>query len=152
MNIMQAVDAVNGREGYAIAEINGNVEQLAELSNLTATVEFDKADFKAMGTRNTQNKLNGWSGSGSMTVRYISSRWARLAQTYAKEGRPTYFTIVVTNHDPSSASGTQTIQLLNCMLDSVDIAKLDIDSEILEQDFDFTFDDFNVLQSFNPIY
>ena len=38
-----------------------------------------------------------------------------------------------------------------CNLDSLDIAKLDIDSDILDQDIDFTFNDFNVLEEFNKL-
>ena len=151
MNILQAQDAVNGREGIAIAEIDGQVVELMELSNITVTIEKNKTEFKAMGTRNTQNKATGWTGTGSMTVRFISSRWAEMIQKFVKEGIDTYFTIVVTNNDPSSAAGKQEIQILGCNLDSIDIAKLDIDSEILEQDFDFTFNDFNILTSYKQI-
>lgn len=151
MTILQAEDAVNGREGIATAEIDGEVIELMELSNITVTVEKEKTEFKAMGTRNTQNKTTGWSGTGSATVRYISSRWAKLMENYVKTGKDTYFTIVITNQDPGSATGKQVIQVLGCNLDSIDIAKLDIDSEILEQDVDFTFNDFNVLEEFNKL-
>lgn len=151
MTILQAEDCVNGREGFATAEIDGQVVELMELSNITVTIEKEKTEFKAMGTRNTQNKATGWTGTGSMTIRYVSSRWAKLFQQYAKTGKDTYFTIVVTNEDAGSATGKQVIQILGCNLDSMDIAKLDIDSEILEQDVDFTFNDFNILNEFNSL-
>ena len=151
MNILQAEDAVNGREGIATAEINGQIIELMELANINITIEKEKSEFKAMGTRNTQNKTNGWKGTGSANVRYISTRWAKLMETYVKTGVDTYFTIVVTNEDPGSATGKQIIQVLGCNIDSIDIAKLDVDSEVLDQDIDFTFNDFNVLQEFNDI-
>ena len=151
MTILQAEDAINGREGVATAVINGEVIELMELSNITATVEKNKTEFKAMGTRNTQNKTTGWTGTGSMTIRYISSRYAKMLDDYAHTGKDTYFTIVITNEDPSSKAGKQVIQLLGCNIDSLDIAKLDLDSEILEQDVNFTFNDFNVLEEFNKI-
>ena len=151
MNILQAEDAVNGREGIATAEINGQIVELMELSNITVTVEKNKSEFKAMGTRNTQNKTIGWTGTGSATVRYVSSRWAKMIQEYVKTGRDTYFTIVVTNEDPGSATGRQVIQVLGCNIDSVDLAKLDIDTEVLEQDVNFTFNDFNILEEFTPL-
>jgi len=151
MTILQAEDAVNGREGEAIAEINGQIIKLMELSNITITVEKNKTEFKAMGTRNTQNKAIGWTGTGSATVRYVSSRFAKMIEEYAHTGRDTYFTIVVTNEDPGSRTGKQVIQVLGCNIDSIDIAKLDIDSEVLEQDIDFTFNDFNILQDFNSL-
>lgn len=151
MNILQAEDAVNGREGVATAEINGQIVELMELANITITVEKNKTEFKAMGTRNTQNKTTGWTGTGSATVRYVSSRWAKMFEEYVKTGKDTYFTIVVTNEDPGSATGKQVIQVLGCNLDGMDIAKLDIDSDVLDQDIDFTFSDFNVLEEFKSI-
>ena len=151
MKILQAEDAVNGREGVATAEIDGKVVELMELSNITITADKTKTEFKAMGQRNTQNKTTGWKGTGSATVRYISSRWAKMLQKYVKTGKDTYFTIVVTNEDPGSATGKQVIQILGCNLDSLDIAKLDIDSEILDHEINFTYNDFNVLTAFNEI-
>ena len=151
MNILQAEDAVNGREGVATAEINGQIVDLMELANITVTIEKNKTEFKAMGQRNTQNKTTGWTGRGSATVRYISSRWAKMVEEYAHTGKDTYFTIVVTNEDPGSATGRQVIQVLGCNIDSIDIAKLDIDTEVLDQDIDFTFNDFNVLGEFNSL-
>ena len=151
MNILQAEDAVNGREGVATAEINGQIAELMELANITITVEKEKTEFKAMGQRNTQNKTTGWTGTGSANVRYISSRWAKMLQDYVKTGKDTYFTIVVTNEDPGSKTGKQVIQVLGCNIDSIDIAKLDVESEILDQDIDFTFNDFNVLEEFNSL-
>lgn len=151
MTILQAEDAVNGREGVATAEINGQVVELMELANININIEKTKTEFKAMGTRNTQNKTTGWKGTGSANVRYVSSRWAKLMEQYVKTGKDTYFTIVVTNEDPGSATGKQVIQVLGCNLDSLDVAKLDVDAEILDQDVDFTFNDFNVLQEFNSL-
>lgn len=149
--IIQAEDCVNGREGVATVVIDNEVIELMELANINITVEKNKSEFKAMGTRNTQNKTTGWSGKGSANVRYVSTRWAKMVSDYVKTGKDTYFTIVVTNEDPGSATGKQTIQILGCNIDSLDIAKLDIDADILDQDIDFTFDDFNILDEFNAI-
>ena len=149
--IIQAEDTINGREGVATVEIDGRVIELMELSNITATMEKNKTEFKAMGQRNTQNKATGWTGTGSATVRYVSSRWAKLMEKYAKTGKDTYFTIVITNDDPGSKAGKQIVQLLGCNLDSIDLAKLDVDSEILDQDVNFTFSDFNILNEFKEL-
>ena len=151
MNILQAEDTVNGREGTVTAVIDGQVVELMELSNININIQKNKTEFKALGTRNTQNKTTGWKGTGSMTVRYVSSRWAEMIEKYIKTGIDTYFTIVVTNEDPGSKTGKQVIQILGCNMDSMDIAKLDVDSEILDHDFDFTFNDMNVLNSFSSL-
>ena len=149
--IIQAEDTINGREGVATAIIDGRTIELMELANITATMNKNKAEFRAMGQRNTQNKPTGWSGTGSCTVRYVSSRWGKLMEKYAKTGKDTYFTINITNDDPGSRAGKQIVQLLGCNLDSVDLAKLDVDTEILDQDINFTFSDFNILTQFNEL-
>ena len=91
MNILQAEDAVNGREGIATADINGDIIELMELANINITIEKSKTEFKAMGTRNTQNKTTGWKGTGTANVRYVSTRWAKLMEQYIKTGKDTYF-------------------------------------------------------------
>lgn len=151
MNILQAEDCVNGREGTVTAVIEGKVEELMEVANIDISIDKNKTEFKAMGTRNTQHKTTGWTGTGSMNVRYISSRWAKILQRYVKDGIDTYFNIVVTNNDPSSSAGKQTIQVIGCNLDGASIAKLDVDADILDQDVNFTFSDFNVLDEFKKI-
>ncbi len=151
MNIIQAEDCVNGREGVATAEIDGEIVELMELANIKIHIDKTKTEFKAMGTRNTQSKTSGWKGTGSANLRYVSSRWAKLMEKYVKTGKDTYFTIVVTNEDAGSKTGKQVIQILACNLDGLDLALLDIDSEILDQDVDFTFNDFNVLEEFNSL-
>ena len=71
---------------------------------------------------------------------------------YAKNGKDTYFDLTIVNEDPTSSIGKQTVTLYNCNIDSVILAKLDTDSDSLEEDLDFTFDDFDILDSFgNPI-
>ena len=149
--ILQAPDTINGRLGVVYAEIDGRQIELMELSNITATVTKNKTDFRTIGTLNTQNKATGWSGTGSATIRYISSRWGKLMERYAHDHVDTYFTINIVNEDPGSSTGRQRVQLLGCNFDSIDIAKIDIEADILTQDIDFTFDDFNILDSFNEI-
>lgn len=149
--ILQAPDTINGRLGKVTVEINGQVKELMELANVVATVDKNKTEFRTIGTLNTQNKATGWTGSGSARVRYISSLWGKLMEEYAHNGKDVYFTMVIENEDPGSKTGVQRVQLEGCNFDSVVIAQLDIDSEILEQDINFTFSNFNILDEFNEI-
>lgn len=151
MNILQAEDAVNGAEGTCTAVINGRVVEIMELMNITATIDKNKSNFKALGSRATQQKANGWSGTGEATVRYVSSRWAKLIIDYVKTGKDTYFDIVVKNEDPGSATGKQVIRLSKCNLDGTDIAKLDIESEFLDQPINFTFSNVDILTPFDEL-
>lgn len=145
---LRAGDTISGQEGRATAVIDGNVENLFFIKTLEATFEKTKAEVKTLGHRGVQHKGTGWSGSGSMTLYYVSSLFRKLALKYAKEGKDTYFNATVENNDPTSTIGKQTIVLYNCNIDSTIIAKLDTDSDVLEEDIDFTFDDFDILDSF----
>ncbi|BBI32044.1 phage tail tube protein [Cohnella abietis] len=148
MSYLKANDTINGQEGRAYATINGLVEEMFYIKSLEATVEKEKAEIKTLGRRGTQHKATGWSGSGSMTVYYVTSRFRKLMLNYIKNGVDTYFDIQVVNEDPNSTIGKQTVMLKGVNLDKVIFAKLDTESEALEEDLDFTFEDIDVLDFF----
>lgn len=148
---MKAGDAISGKEGTLTAIINGKIKVVAECKNINAKITKNKAQFKALGYRGTQYKATGWEGTGSFTVHYASSEWVAMMLKYVKLGIDTYFTLTVTNSDPTSALGSQTILLTDCNLDEVEIAKLDVDSEFLDQSVNFTFSGAQLLSTFRPI-
>ncbi|WP_226000891.1 phage tail tube protein [Paenibacillus sp. BJ-4] len=149
MAYLKAGDTISGQEGRAFATINGNVEEMFYIKTLEAKAEKEKTDVKTLGKRGTQHKANGWSGSGSMTIYYTTTRFRQLMLDYIKTGKDTYFDIMIVNEDPSSSIGKQTVVLKSVNLDSVIMAKVDTDSEVLDEDIDFTFDDVDVPDSFN---
>lgn len=145
---LRAGDTISGQEGQATAVINGQVESLFFVKELEAKFEKEKTEVKTLGHRGTQHKGNGWSGSGSMTLFYVSTLFRKMALKYAKEGKDTYFDITIVNNDPTSTIGKQTVVLYNCNVDSLILAKLNTDAETLDEDIDFTFDDFDILDEF----
>lgn len=149
---LRAGDTLSGQEGKATATINGSIVDMFYLKDLEATLEKNKAEVKALGKRSVQNKATGWSGTGSMTLYYMTSTFRKLAIQYAKTGVDTYFDITVVNNDPGSSVGKQTIVLYNCNVDSVILAKLDVEADTLDESIDFTFDDVDMLDEFgNPV-
>lgn len=58
------------------------------------------------------------------------------------------FDIQVTNEDPSSAAGRQTITHTGCLIDSLILAKYNADEEILDEDISGTFDAWDMPQEF----
>ncbi|RHW56635.1 phage portal protein, partial [Clostridium botulinum] len=68
---------------------------------------------------------------------------------YMKEGIDTYFDMTVVNEDPTSTVGKQTTVLKNCNLDECPMALLDVDSDSLEEEIGFTFDDVDLLDKFS---
>lgn len=149
---LKSFDPISGKEGVAYAKINGNNEELFFAKTIEASVEKAKSEIKAIGRRMTGHKTTGMSGSGSMTLYYLTPLFRQMLKQYKDTGVDIYFDLVVENNDPSSSAGKQTTLLMDCNLDSVVLTKLDGDSDDpLDEDVDFTFEDFDILQAFNKI-
>lgn len=146
---LAARDTISGQEGVAYAKIGTETHEMFYIKTLEATVEKQKVEVKTLGKRGTQHKANGWSGTGSMTIFYTTTRFRQMMREYAKSGIDTYFTIAVTNHDPNSSIGKQRVELYDVNLNSVIVAKLDTDADLLEEDIEFTFNDFEIFDLFD---
>lgn len=147
--ILKAGDTISGQEGKATAKINGQVVDMFYIKTIEATVEKNKIEVRTLGKRGVQHKTTGWSGTGSMTVYYVTSDFVRMAKEYVKNGKDTYFTITIENYDPTSTIGTQTVTLFDVNIDSIPIAKLSVEDEVLECDMDFTFQDLDLTNEFS---
>lgn len=149
---LKSFDPISGKEGVAYAKINGNNEELFFAKTIEASVEKAKSEIKAIGRRMTGHKTTGMSGSGKMTLYYLTPLFRQMLKQYKDTGVDIYFDLVVENNDPSSSAGKQTVLLMDCNLDSVVLTKLDGDSDDpLEEDADFTFEDYDILQEFTKI-
>ena len=150
---LKAGDTISGQEATAtmlVKHPNGTttVENMFWAKNLNATVEIEKTDVFTLGKRGKQSKPTGWSGTGDMTIYYITSLFRKMIINYIKTGRPVYFDLAVTNNDPASSVGPQTTILKNCTLDSVVLAKLDVETQVLDESVNFSFDDADILDEF----
>lgn len=153
MKTLRASDIPAGSEAVAYIEIDNKVEEFFFAKSIEATAELNKSEVKVMGKRGVQNKATGWTGSGSMTIYYITTMFRNMLLRYAKEGVLPSFKLVITNEDKGTSIGKQTVVLYDCVIDSVNLAKFDVDSDALDEDMDFTFSDFDILDSFgNPVY
>ncbi|HBS43707.1 MAG TPA: phage portal protein [Paenibacillus sp.] len=148
MAFLKASDTISGQEGRAYAVIGTQTEEMYYVKTLETTVEKTKAEVKTLGRRGVQHKATGWSGSGSMTIFYMTSRFRQMMLDYMNTGVDQYFDIEVTNEDPSSSVGAQRIILKGVNLDSVIMASLDTESDALEEEVSFTFEDVQIVQAF----
>lgn len=151
MGTLKAWDAINGAMGTCYAIIDGNKEEMLYLKNIEASVSKNKSEIKVLGHNGTKHKAVGWKGSGSATIYYATSKFRELMLKYMKTGVDTYFDLVITNEDPNSDIGAQTVVLKQVNIDGVSLAKLDIDSTELDEDMDFTFNDADILNSFKEV-
>ncbi len=116
--------------------------------NLEATFEKTKTEVPILGKTGKGNKSTGWKGTGSATFHYNTSIFRQMMLDYKNTGEDTYFDIQITNEDPTSTVGRQTIILLDCNIDGGILAKFDADAEYLDESVDFTFEDFTMPEAF----
>ncbi len=148
MGFLKAGDVISGREGTAYMTIDGRNVPMFFLKTIEATVELVKTEVPVLGKRTNQQKVTGANGTGSMTIHKVTSEFANIAVNYMKSGTIPDITVKVTNDDPNSTIGRQTVLLKDVIFDSIVIAKLDVESETLDEDVDFTFSDTDILESF----
>lgn len=148
MKYLNAKDIISGQEATAFLKINGKIEELFYAKSLKATAKKKKVFIKTLGRRGAQAKTSGFEGTGSLVIYSVTSLFKKYMSDYIKTGKDLYFDIQVSNDDPTSSIGKQTVVLKNCNIDSVIMANFDIYAESLEETLSFTFDDVDILQMF----
>ena len=151
MSTLKAWDAINGAEGRCYANIDGQIEEFIYAKDIVAKIEKSKSEIKVLGQTGSKHKANGWKGTGSMTMYYASSLFRKLMMNYVETGKDLYFDMFVENSDPTSEIGTQKIWLKQVNINSVIMAKLDVNSTELDEEVEFTFNGVEIMEEFNPV-
>ena len=147
-NTMNARDAVSASLAECFVTIEGNRYNFMQAINLEAKFEKNKTEVPILGKTGKGNKSTGWKGTGSATFHYNTSIFREMMQRFKDTGEDVYFEIQVTNEDPTSAAGRQSVVFLDCNIDGGILAKFDADGEYLDEDMDFTFEDFKMPETF----
>ncbi|MCZ9313156.1 MAG: phage tail tube protein [Methanocorpusculum sp.] len=145
---MKAKDAISAKLAECFATIGNNRYNFMQAINFEANFEKTKAEVPILGKTGTGNKSTGWKGTGSATFHYNTSIFREMMLKYKDTGEDIYFEIQVTNEDPTSAAGRQTLVFVDCNIDGGILAKFDADGEYLDEDMDFTFEDFKMPETF----
>ncbi len=148
---MNAKDSVSAKLAECFVTIGDNRYNLMQFINFEASFEKTKTEVPILGQTGSGNKATGWKGSGSATFHYNTSVFRQMMLDYKNTGQDMYFDIQVTNDDPTSSAGRQSVVFLNCNIDGGILAKFDADGEYLDEDMDFTFEDFKMPESFNVL-
>lgn len=133
----RAQNTISGKEGRLF--LDG--EELAYIKKFEATIEKNKSEVNIMGRRMTGHKTTGAKGTGTATFYKVTSKFVRIMLDYIKTGEDKYFTFQGVLDDKSSGRGTERVTLYDVNFDSVKVAGLDVDSEALEEEIPFTFED-----------
>lgn len=148
---MNAKDAVSASLAECFVTIEGNRYNFMQAINLEANMDKTKTSVPILGKTGKGNKSTGWSGSGNATFHYNTSIFRELLYRYKKTGEDIYFDIQVTNEDPSSSVGRQTIILKDCNIDGGLLTRFDADAEYLDETLDFTFEDWEMPEKFTNL-
>lgn len=151
MQTMNAKDAISASQAECYVTIEGNRYNFMQAINLEAKVEKTKSEIPILGKTGKGNKTTGWKGSGSATFHYNSSIFRQLLYRYKGTGEDVYFDIQITNEDKGATVGRQTIILKDCNVDGGLLAKFDADAEYLEDEMDFTFEDWEMPETFTEL-
>lgn len=150
-NTMEARDAVSASLAECFITIEGNRYNFMQAINLEAKVEKTKTEVPILGQTGKGNKATGWKGTGSATFHYNTSIFRKLLYRYKETGEDIYFDIQIKNEDATSRVGKQTIVLKDCNIDGGILAKFDADAEYLDEDLDFTFEDWEMPNEFTEL-
>lgn len=146
--LMNAKDAISAPLAECFITIEGTRYNFMQAINLEASIEKTKTEVPILGKTGKGNKSTGWKGTGSATFHYNTSIFRKLLVRFKETGEDIYFDIQVTNEDPTSTIGRQTVILKDVNLDGGLLTKFDADGEYLDEDVDFTFDDFEMPEEF----
>lgn len=145
---MSAKDTISAALAECYITIEGTRYNFAQMIKLESNFEKTKSEVPILGKTGKGNRTTGWKGTGSATMHYNQSILRELMYRYKETGEDVYFDTQVTNEDPTSSIGRQTVILKDCNLDGGILAKFDADAEYLDEDVEFTFEDFELPEKF----
>lgn len=148
---MNAKDSVGASLAECYITIDGSRYNFMQAINLEARMEKQKTAVPLLGKSGLGNKTVGWKGYGSAVFHYNTSIFRELLYRYKKSGEDIYFDIQVTNEDPTSSVGRQTVILRDCNIDGGVLAKFDAGAQYLEEKLSFTFEDFEIPEKFSVL-
>lgn len=149
--VMHARDAVSAKLAECYITIDGNRYNFMQVINVKAEIDKNKTEVAILGKTGKGNKSTGWSGSGSCTYHDNTSMFRELLLKFKETGEDVYFDMQLTNEDPTSSVGRQTVILKDCNIDGGVLAHFDADEEILEGEFDFTYEDFYIPEKYKML-
>lgn len=149
--IMNAKDAISASLAECFVTIGDNRYNFMQAIELEAKIEKTKTTVPILGKTGMGNKAAGWKGTGKATFHYNTSIFRELMLKFKETGEDVYFDIQITNEDPTSSVGRQTVILKGCNLNGGVLAKFNAGKEYLSEDMDFTFEDFEIPERFDAI-
>lgn len=148
---MNGSDAVSASLAECFVTVNSNRYNFMQMINFEASITKNKTTVPVLGQTGKGNKANGWTGVFKGKAHYNQSVFRQLLMEYKETGEDIYFDIQVTNYDPASNAGSQTIVFTGCNIDGGVLAKFDAEGDYLSETITGTFEDFKMPKKFNNL-
>lgn len=149
--LMNAEDSIFGSLAECYMTIEGERYKFMSLISFESSWKVNIKKVPILGQVQKGNKATYAEGTWTGTAHYNQSVMRKLMKKYKDEKRMIYFDIQVTNEDPTSSIGRQTVILKNCLIEGGILAKFDADTEILEEELTGTFEDWEMPEEFTLI-
>ena len=148
---MKGRDTIAAKLAECFITIGTRRYNFMQMVDMEAKVDKTKKKVPRLGAIMDGHKSVGMEGTFSGTAHYNQSVMRQALLDYKNTGEDTYFEMQITNDDPGSAAGRQTIVLYDCNTDGGILAKFDADGETLDEELEGTFDDFDMPESFKKL-
>ena len=150
MAYLLARDTVNGAEGSIFITKGGKNVQVAGMRNVRLDAELQSSDMRVVGTRTIQQKNNGVKQTGSGNIYYGDDLFRDMILDYIQTGSMQSFDMQITNNDPTTSLGSQTMVAYGCYLTgTIPLAILNDEEAMLNYDFTFSYTSISKIGSFN---
>lgn len=148
---MKAADVLFASAARCYIEVEGKRYNFMNMLNIEVTFKKNKVPVAILGRTMKGHKAAGCEVTGKGTMRYNTSVMRKLAQKYKNTGEDDYFDMQIINEDKGTSVGKQEVILRDCNLDSMIIAKFNAEEELLDEDIEFTVDDFEIKEGFKDL-
>lgn len=150
--LLQIRDINNG----ALGEVNitfsdGRKYNGMNVITIEANLSYDKKELGVLGTTHKGHKKLGTNGTGNITMYDTTSVLREFAQRYQDSAVDEYFNLQIVQLDPSSRTGRQAITYFDCNIDNIMLSHLDINASELTCEMAFTFEDYNIDESYTDL-
>ncbi|MCI8484705.1 MAG: phage tail tube protein [Lachnospiraceae bacterium] len=149
--IMNASDAIYGGLAECYITIGKRRYNFMSMINFESKWEVNITDVPILGKVGMGHKAAGGKGTWSGTAHYNQSHLREIADEYQKTGKMPYFEIQVSNEDPTSQAGRQTIIHRGCLCDSFILAKFEAGEEIMDEELSGTFESWDMPEKFKEL-
>jgi Protein of unknown function (DUF2001). len=143
MNGMKAQQVMSGTNG----EVWIDGDYMAQITEFKSQITLKKQAVNIVKEMADQFKIVGWEGKGSLKMNHVSSYMVTKMSDNIKAGKQTVCTIISKLSDPDSI-GTERVVIKDATFDSLTLADWSA-KKIGDESYNFTFTDFDILDSAN---